>query len=545
LFIVNNCDTTDPDEDYRDYAGPVYIYPPNGSTGQSLKPIFYWNAVVDVIPGFSGDYGFVLDDRDGHRLYAESVPGTGYPIIICNFPDTLESETTYKWGIHVYDGDNYPARYEAWEFTTGDGFNNPPEKPYSPWPSDNRTDMQPYNYLSWSCGDPDNSPVTCDVWLKEDSGTFVQVGDDVTINMYDDFELVLPEQLNFSANYSWYVIASDPDGGSTTGDTWTFTTKGTEPDIPSNLSPADDATGVSVDVTLRWTCSDEDGDPLHYTVWMASSGGFTVIAENLTESQLELNDLDYETEYRWYIYAIDDNENQTEGPIWSFTTEPDPASQQGIYAELTIHRSLWGTGDDWTRNDYVSARFDSVYAPDGPLYPRQPAAVNFGTADRALEWQDYQYYFSNPFIGYFLFPGGSYFFTITGGDDVPSLVTDSIVLPECRLEITSPEDFSWVSMDDGFEVVWSGYDEFPDCDRDVTIRIMDMGPIEWTDVNIVTENDGSYTFTAADLSGIDPYAYSFQITLIIDNKQIIIADGYDPRSWIWARVYTTQFIYRQ
>jgi hypothetical protein len=97
---------------------------------------------------------------------------------------------------------------------------------------------------------------------------------------------------------------------------------------------------------------------------------------------------------------------------------------------------------------------------------------------------------------------------------------------------------------DGFEVTWSGYDDFTDCDRQVSIAILDMAG-DSTGVCVTTENDGSYTFTAGELSVIDPSIMDLQIVLTIENFVNIDSPGYDPRSWIRARTCSAQYIYQQ
>lgn len=167
----------------------------------------------------------------------------------------------------------------------------------------------------------------------------------------------------------------------------------------------------------------------------------------------------------------------------------------------------------------MSARFDSVYAPDGPIYPLMPPAVKCEAV-----------------------PGAAYIFDLSEGGWVPALLTGPILFPECGPYITSPAPFTDVTLE-GLELIWTGYDTYPDCDRPVVIRIKDMSYIEWTDVYIETENDGAYTFTGADVSGIDPMAYQLIIVLIVENKRhLTYIHGYDPRSWISARVHATQWV---
>jgi hypothetical protein len=320
--------------------------------------------------------------------------------------------------------------------------------------------------------------------------------------------------------------------------------------VPSAPNPDDGATDVDVDTTLSWTCSDPDNDPLTYDIQMRSGmDPWSSIGSDLGANSIDVTSLTYSTEYEWQVAAKDDKGNITDGPIWHFVTKDDP-TYQGVYAELTIHRKRTFDGSVLTRNDYLSARFDSVYAPDGPDTPLRPNSVTCtqvgASAGRELVWSDSWnwFYYDNIVAGYFLGPGAEYFFTITAGDGVPSLVTDPIVFPECGPHITSPAAFSFVTLE-GLELVWTNYDSYPDCSRPVTIRIEDLGMMEWTDVYIETENDGSYTFTARDAALIDPSVYQLQIVLIIDNKENIIATGYDPRSWVWARAYATQIVYKQ
>lgn len=536
LNVDCNCDNaTEPttEGDPRPNS-PKLLYPAFNVNNQSTTPTFVWDGNFDPDKFEYFEYEVTLYDDSGSETITWTLPVTRNTSI--KHEDVLESNRLYSWKVTTTtDLNTKRSSVQHFKFMTGTGTNNPPGIiMYSP--RDNEEDVSLSTLLMWEFLDPDDDPLSYDIWYREDSEAAPTVVTGLTDPEY-------PIPLLSDSYYRWNIIASDGQGGvDSSWYTLKFFTITTEP--PSNPIPFDGEKISTTSIMLKWSCIDPDGNPLTFDVFMGVAGGnLNEVGNDIAENQFEISDLDYETEYQWKVTAEDTEGHRFHGPIWSFTIE----AYQGVYAELTIHRSQWGTGDDWTRNDYISARFDSVHAPDGPIYPRRPAAVNFGTADRALEWQDYnsRYYFNNPYTGYFLFAGGSYFFTITGGDGVPSLVTDSIILPECRLEITSPEPFAWVSMDDGFELVWTGYDAYADCDRDVTIRIMDMGPIEWTDVNIVTANDGSYTFTADDLSGIDPASYQFQITLIIDNKENIIADGYDPRSLLWARVYTTQFIYRQ
>jgi hypothetical protein len=56
-----------------------------------------------------------------------------------------------------------------------------------------------------------------------------------------------------------------------------------------------------------------------------------------------------------------------------------------------------------------------------------------------------------------------------------------------------------------------------------------------------TENDGAYSFTGNQLSGLPEDDYG--LLMIHQNSATINAPGYDSRSFIWGRVINTTVIY--
>ena len=263
------------------------------------------------------------------------------------------------------------------------------------------------------------------------------------------------------------------------------------------------------------------------------------IAESITEDSLVAPSLTEGITYTWIVTAEDDDGHRTESPEWTFTTIGVAGN---VFADLTLTREQIASLTEVLVIDNILARFDEGYAPQYATRPLQPDAVSCGEYD--LAWQDsrFRYYYENAFTLSFLIPGTEYTFTITGGDGIPSL-TESIMFPQCAPLITSPGPYDFVSMD-GFEMTWSGFDDFTDCDRQVSIAILDiMG--DSTGVYVTTDNDGSYTFTASELSVIDPSATDLQLVLVVENMMNIDSPGYDPRSWIRARTLTVQTIYSQ
>ena len=92
------------------------------------------------------------------------------------------------------------------------------------------------------------------------------------------------------------------------------------PNTPSNPNPANGATGVDVDITLSWSCSDPDGDALTYDIYFGTSSNPPLVKSNHTSTTYNLGTLDYGTTYYWKVVAKDSKGGTTSSPVWSFTT---------------------------------------------------------------------------------------------------------------------------------------------------------------------------------------------------------------------------------
>jgi len=502
------------------------IYPGVSSAGISRSPIFIWD-------------GHLEDDDDGSYEFTVHVwrrlgPGdwmlpAGQDTTI-QFPDTLDSEVSYIWNV-ITEGSGGRSEESAQRiFITGTGFNNPPATASDFIPSRESVEVPIPVYFSWFCFDPDGDPLLFDIWYWRDGDP-----DSTHVPSISAFTYTAP--LDADTRYYWKVIASDDQGGRSESHSIPFNTVSTPP--PHDPFPADGAEDVPFDVTLSWSCADPDGDALTYDVEMGYAGsGMSLIGVGLTDSERPVTGLAEGRTFQWKVTAEDDDGHRTEGPVWSFTTI---GAAGDVFADLTLNRRQTKSGIELTVIDNIWARFDESYAPQYAIRPLRPDTVVCG--DFGLEWQEsrHRFYYEEALDLTFLVPGTEYTFSITGGDGVPSH-TGSITFPECAPMITSPASFDPVSMD-GFTVTWSGYDGFPDCDRPVTLAIMDiMG--DSTGVRVSTANDGSYTFTAGELSVIDPSLIDLQIVLAVENFAYIDAEGFDPRSWIRARTLSVVTVYK-
>jgi hypothetical protein len=523
---IFDCDNTQTPEPEFELTPATLIYPGSASHDIGRSPIFIWDGHLE--DDTDGSYEFTV--RVWRSLSSEewTIPAGSDTVI--QLPDTLDSETTYTWRVITEGSGGRSEDGSANAFTTGTGFNNPPTNFRNRIPSFESLEVPVPVDFSWFCQDPDGDPLVFDLSYWRDGDT-----DSTHITSLVTFDHTAP--LDADTRYQWRVTARDNRGGTTSSYSIPFTTISTPP--PHDPFPVDGAADIPLDLTMSWSCEDPDGDELVYDVEMGYAGsGMSLIAVGIAQDELPVTGLAEGRTFEWRVTAEDDDGHRTEGPVWSFMTVGAPGD---VFADLTLTRRQTFVSE-LTRIDMIWARFDADYAPQYALRPLQPDAVTCGGYD--LEWvsANYRYYYENAHTLFFLDPGTEYAFTVTGGDGVPAY-TGSILFPECAPVITSPAPFDLVSLD-GFEVTWSGYDGFPDCARQVSIAILDiMG--DSTGVYVTTENDGSYTFTAAQLSVIDPSMFDMQIVLIVENVENIDAPGYDPRSWIRARTLSAQTVYRE
>ena len=112
------------------------------------------------------------------------------------------------------------------------------------------------------------------------------------------------------------------------------------PLVPTNPQPPGGAADQSVNVNLKWTGGDPDGDSLTYDVFFEANDDTpdVLVCDNATSASCNPSTLSYETNYYWQIIARDSDGATTSGPVWSFRT-------QKPMAEV---RAIWVTRFDWT-----------------------------------------------------------------------------------------------------------------------------------------------------------------------------------------------------
>ena len=93
------------------------------------------------------------------------------------------------------------------------------------------------------------------------------------------------------------------------------------PNLPANPNPPDNSVNIPRFVTLEWTCTDPENDPLTYDVYMDySDPPQSIVTEGITVNSYATGLLQPNARVYWKIIAKDDHNGTTNGNVWLFTT---------------------------------------------------------------------------------------------------------------------------------------------------------------------------------------------------------------------------------
>jgi len=136
--------------------------------------------------------------------------------------------------------------------------NQPPDTPRYPEPSNQSINIPTNADLSWTGGDPDNDPVTYDIYFGTLSPP-VKVISNQSIESYD------PGQLINLTMYYWKIVAWDEHGLSTAGSIWSFITSSNfAPNKPTITGPLSGKSGRQYD--YKFVATDPNGDQVFYYI---------------------------------------------------------------------------------------------------------------------------------------------------------------------------------------------------------------------------------------------------------------------------------------
>ncbi len=190
---------------------PSTPIPGDNTSDVSISPILLWSC----------------SDPDNNPLMYDVYLGTDNPPVTkvssaqsnsYLIRSGLNYNTVYHWKVVAKDSHNDSTAGSVWQFTTAAAINQPPVISSIPIPADNDTGVYASQALEWNCSDPDNDPLTYDVYFGTDNPPATKVSSAQTDNNLSR------SGLNDATTYYWQVVAKDNHGGSASSPVWSYTT---------------------------------------------------------------------------------------------------------------------------------------------------------------------------------------------------------------------------------------------------------------------------------------------------------------------------------
>ncbi|TAK58170.1 MAG: hypothetical protein EPO24_08845 [Bacteroidetes bacterium] len=127
--------------------------------------------------------------------------------------------------------------------------------------------------------------------------------------------------LSYETTHFWRVEARNIDGVGVFSEVSNFKTVGAPPEIPTLLSPSNEAVGVLLPLTFYWN---EAPHAETYHLQVSADSGFTLLVvddSTLQQDSLTSSVFEHLTKYFWRLRAINEYAGSNWSQTWSFTTE--------------------------------------------------------------------------------------------------------------------------------------------------------------------------------------------------------------------------------
>ena len=285
---------------------PVVLNPPSLGTNIPVQPTLQW--LCNDVDNDPLTFDVYLGIAPNLQALATGISAKSFDITT-----PLAYQTEYSWYVVAHDP-THVTTGSTWTFTTRVS-NYPPGIATNPSPANGANNIGTNGSLSWTGNDVDPGDVlTYDVYFgTTDPPPLLQAG--VPTNSY-----TVPN-LDYAVHYYWRIDTWDDHGGHSQGLLWSFTTRSSNspPAIPSSPSPGNGALNIPQNITMTWVCSDGDGDPVTYDVYMGKNDPPPLVQSNISVKSYTPPQLDLGWFYYWKIVARDSHGAETEGPLWHFT----------------------------------------------------------------------------------------------------------------------------------------------------------------------------------------------------------------------------------
>ena len=294
----------------RPNAAPVVtlLAPADNATGLNLSTMLSWSAT----------------DAEGQVIAFDVYIGTdpnpplaAVWLLDRHYAPPLAYATTYWWRIVARDSEGAEGTSVIRTFTTKLA-NEPPNSPTSPNPSNGAINQSQSLTLTWQCTDPEGQAIRYDVYFGSANPPPQVVGDH-PLKSYSVSNLLL------GTVYRWRIVARDSGGLTTSGSTWSFTTRpNLPPAAPAGPSPTNGAINRPINTTLSWNNSvDPEGQAVSYDVYFGAADPPPLVATNVSTNAFDPGAQSFLTTYRWRVVARDTYGATTSSVTWSYTTKPE------------------------------------------------------------------------------------------------------------------------------------------------------------------------------------------------------------------------------
>ena len=285
--------------------------PQDDSSDVSLQPRIEWRN-----GGGAMFYDVLLGTTETLTHIATAVAETAYSL------PKLAPNQTYRWRV---DSVSTEGRTEGdvWTFKTM--VMSRPGQATNPFPANGATGILPNRLLSWRYV-PGATGYRIYLGVAEpltDNDFRGRVGiDPETSNGHYSYGAFAP-----STTYFWRVD-SENDAGFTTGTVWSFTSSSQTLSAAQNLTPANDATNVSVQPRLEWR---NGGGATYYEVFLGTSETLRAgdYIAGVMGTAYDAKDLLPHQTYYWRVDAKS-SWGTAPGEVWRFTTGSRPAPNKAI-----------------------------------------------------------------------------------------------------------------------------------------------------------------------------------------------------------------------
>ncbi len=232
----------------------------------------------------------------------------------------LQVGTRYFWRVLSIDPSGGIASGPTWQFTTYSVVNRPPNSPRAANPTHGATGVALKPLLWWVDEDPDGDRLYFDLYFGK-TGALQKIAENLSSATFQ-----LSSDLRPFTEYTWQVVARDPDGRTNENPAiFTFTTgknANNPPTVPQAVSPVNNQTSIALQPVLSWTGGDPDGDAVVYDVYFsAASPPVDLVGSGLKTPYFSiLTQLTQGQFYWWKIVARDEWGIESTSPVYTFST---------------------------------------------------------------------------------------------------------------------------------------------------------------------------------------------------------------------------------